>query len=122
MTNDQNGRNPEFDLEERTVRFGEAVIRFVRKVPVDSVTSSLVNQAVRCATSVGANYLEANDAESKKDFRHKIGICRKESKEMRHWLRMLVTAVPECREDAIPLWKEAKELNLIFGAIRRKTD
>jgi four helix bundle protein len=74
---------------------------------------------VRAGTSVGANYGEADDAESKKDFAHKIGICRKESKESKHWLRMIAAAVPELRDDAASLWQEAKELNLIFGKIRR---
>lgn len=56
------------------------------------------------------------------DFRHKIGICRKESRETKHWLRMVVAAVEELADDARPLWREAKELNLIFGSIRRKCD
>jgi four helix bundle protein len=77
---------------------------------------------VKAATSIGANYGEANDAESKKDFRHKIGICRKESKETKYWLPLLAEAVPELREDARVLWQEAKELNLIFGKIFRGCD
>jgi len=67
----------QFDLEERTASFGEAVIRFAQTIRETAVTRPLVNQLVRAATSVGANYCEANDAESKSDFRHKIGICRK---------------------------------------------
>jgi four helix bundle protein len=77
---------------------------------------------VRAATSIGANYCEADDACSKKDFRFKIGICRKESKETKHWLRMVAAAADELRTDARQLWQEAKELNLIFGAILRKRD
>ena len=111
-----------FDLEERTARFGEAIIRFAKRIPIDPVTCRLIEQLVRAGTSVGANYGEANDAESRKDFRHKIGICRKESKETKHWLRMIAVAVPDLCEDARPLWQEAKELNLIFGKIRRGTD
>lgn len=76
----------EFDLEERTARLGEAVIRFAKRVPVNPVTMPLIGQLVSAGTSIGANYCEANDAESRKDFRHKIGICRKESKETKHWL------------------------------------
>ena len=68
---------------------------------------------------MGANYSEADDAESKKDFRHKIAICRKESRETKHWLRMVAVAVPELADDARVLWLEAKELNLIFAAIVR---
>ncbi|MGH7177823.1 MAG: four helix bundle protein [Tepidisphaeraceae bacterium] len=108
-----------YDLEERTGRFGEAVIAFAKRIPVNEVTRSLIDQLVRAGTCIGANYAEADDAESKKDFRHKIGICRKESKETKHWLRMIAAAEPSLREDARELWQEAKELNLIFGAIRR---
>ena len=86
------------------------------------MTVSLITQLVRASTSVGANYCEANDAESKKDFRHKIGICRKESKECKHWFRMVVAGVPDLRDAAAVLWQEAKELNLIFGKIRRSCD
>lgn len=96
------------------------MIRFARTIPKDEVTRSLIDQLVRAGTSVGANYCEADDADSRKDFKFKIGLCRRESKESRHWLRMVVAAIPELREPAAKLWQEAKELNLIFGAIRRK--
>ncbi len=109
-----------FDLEERTARFGKAIIEFARKVPLDPITDPLIRQLVRSGTSIGANYCEADDAESKKDFHHKIGICRKESRETKYWLRMIAAANKDCRADARILWQEAKELNLIFGAIRRR--
>jgi four helix bundle protein len=121
MTNDERQPAP-FDLEERTALFGEAVIAFAKRVPVDVITTPLIPQLVRAATSVGANYVEADDADSKKDFRFKIGLSRRESKETKHWLRMIVAAVPQLREEARPLWKEAQELNLIFGAIRRRAE
>jgi four helix bundle protein len=111
-----------FDLEERTARFGESVISYAKRISVNPVTRCLIEQLVAAATSVGANYGEANDAESKKDFRHKIVICRKESKETKHWLRMIATAVPEMSTDARKLYQEAKELNLIFGKIRRSAE
>jgi four helix bundle protein len=111
----------QFDLEERTASFGEAVIRFAQTIRETAVTRPLVNQLVRAATSVGANYCEANDAESKTDFRHKIGICRKESRETGHWLRMLTAALPESAPETRKLWQEAKELNLIFGAVIRSS-
>jgi four helix bundle protein len=107
-----------YDLEERTAVFGEAVIVFAKRVPVNLVTTPLIPQVVRAATSVGANYLEADDADSPKEFRHRIGIARRESRETKHQLRMIVAAEPHLRDDARPLWREAKELNLIFGAIR----
>jgi four helix bundle protein len=108
-----------FDLEERTARFGEAVIAFAKKLPKNPISTPLISQIVRSSTSIGANYCEADDAESKRDFRHKIALCRKESRETKHWLRMIVAAVPEVREDARTLWQEAKELTLIFAAIGR---
>jgi four helix bundle protein len=110
-----------FDLEERTAAFGNSVILLAKSVPLTPITRPLVSQLVRSATSVGANYCEADDAESRADFKHKIGICKKEARETKHWLRMLVTAVPEAKEQAKPLWQEAKELNLIFNAIVRTT-
>jgi four helix bundle protein len=127
MPNDESiklapGVSKPFDLEERTASFGEQVILFAKSVPRDPVNVPLVTQLVRAATSIGANYAEADDAESKKDFRHKIGICRKESRECKHWLRMIAAAEPDRKEEMRALWQEAKELNLIFGAIRRKTE
>ncbi len=109
-----------FDLEERSARFGESVITFAKKIPEGRITDVLVKQLVRAGTSIGANYCEADDSESGKDFLHKIGLCRKESHETKYWLRMMVTAEPEFRDEARVLWQEAKELNLIFGAIYRK--
>lgn len=129
MTNNQfliSNQNPlkktnviKYDLEERTALFGEAIIKFAKKIPENSVTKPLISQIVRCGTSVGANYCEADDAESRKDFNHKIGICKKEARETKYWLRMIVVAVPELKEEARKLWTEAKELNLIFNAIIR---
>ena len=68
---------------------------------------------------VGANYCEADDAVSKKEFRYKIGICKKEARESKHFLRMMVKAKPELRTNIVPLWTEAKELHLIFAKIYR---
>ena len=109
-----------YDLEERTAKFGEDVIEFCKKVPKGSITNPLITQLVKATTSVGANYNEADDAESKQDFRHKIGICKKESRESKHFIRMIVKAVPKLKEEAKPLWQETKELNLIFNEIFRK--
>ena len=122
MTNQAATVTREFDLEERTARFGEEVITFAKKVPLNEVTRPLIGQLVRAATSIGANYVEADDSDSKKDFRFKIGLCRREAKETKHWLRMIVAAEPALKKPARPLWQEAKELNLIFGAIRRKNE
>ena len=115
-----NGRPRTYDLSERTARFGEAAIEFARIVKLDPVTSPLVKQLVRAATSVGANYAEADEAGSKKEFRYRISLCKREAKETRHWLRMIAAAVPELKEEARRLWREANELTLIFAAIFRK--
>jgi len=109
-----------FDLEERTARFGEAIIRFAKKIPFNPVNNRLIDQLVGAGTSVGANYCEANDGVSRKDFKHKIGTCRKEAKETRFFLRMIATAEPDLKTEARFLWQEARELNLIFSAIWRK--
>ncbi len=109
--------NKQYNLEDRTAALGEAVIAFAKRVPVSPVDAPIVDQLVRSATSVGANYGKADDAESKKDFRHKIGICRKESKEAKHWLRMIAAAEESLKNEARILYWEAMELNLIFGAI-----
>ena len=111
-----------FDLEERTAKFGENVIVFYKKIPQSPATLPIINQLIKAATSIGANYCEADDAESRKDFKHKIGICKKESRESKHWLRMIAVAYPECKEKARVYWKEAKELNLIFNAIVNSTN
>ena len=110
-----------FDLEERCARFGEAVIRMLKTVAHGPLTNRLIDQLVGCATSVGANYAEADDSVSPKDFRNRIGTCRKESRECKHFLRMLATASAEHAESCRLLYKEARELNLIFSAIWRRT-
>jgi four helix bundle protein len=116
----EGGEKPSYDLAERTALFGERVIEFCRSVKEDSVTKPLITQLVRSGTSVGANYCEADEAVSRKEFMHKIGTCKKESKESRHWVRMIVKACPEQRNAAVKLWKEANELLLIFAAIWRQ--
>jgi len=106
-----------YDLEERTAVFGERIIDFVKTLPNDVINRELIRQLVKAGTSAGANFCEADGAESKKDFRHKIAICKKESKESRHWLRMIARANPNRREDCRELWIEAQELTLIFSSI-----
>jgi four helix bundle protein len=108
-----------YDLEERTARFGEAVIDFAKSIPQDAVTNRIISQLVGAATSVGANYCEADDAVSKKEFLKSIGTCRKEARETKHFLRMIVRALPELKPQARTLWIEAKELHLIFSKIWR---
>jgi four helix bundle protein len=110
-----------YGLEERTARFGEAVIRFAKKIPRSPVNDRLISQLVGAGTSVGANYCEADDGVSGKDFRNKIGTCKKEARETKHFLRMIATAEESLKPEARVLWQEAKELHLIFCAIWRNT-
>ncbi len=106
-----------YDLEERTAKFGENVIYFVSSLAKNDINRILVNQIVRSATSVGANYMEANQASSKKDFRNKISICRKESNETKYWVRMIATANKDKADECKKYWKESHELMLIFSKI-----
>ncbi|OGY91206.1 MAG: four helix bundle protein [Candidatus Komeilibacteria bacterium RIFCSPLOWO2_02_FULL_48_11] len=115
----QNPNAKKYDLEERTAIFGENIIDFARSLEKNIINIPLIKQVIRSGTSIGANYCEADGAESKKDFKHKIRLCKKESKETKHWLRMLAKAnenkVEECRK----LWQEAQELTLIFSSIAK---
>jgi len=121
----QNPNGKVFDLEERTGRFGEAIIEFVKTLERNEINRPLIGQLVDAGTSIGANYMEADGAESKKDFRHKIAICKKEAKETKHWLRMIRKANPHKAVECHKLWQEAHELTLIFSSIilsRKKKD
>ncbi len=122
MPNDKIIKN-KYDLAERTSKFGVEIINFAKCIRETNINRPIINQLVRAATSIGANYMEADCAESKKDFNHKIGICKKESKETTHWLHMLATAELNEAEKCRGLWREAHELTLIFSAIvKRKFD
>src|SRR5262245_55997209 len=116
----QRGRG-EFDLAERTASFGEAVIRFCSSIRRNAISSPLISQLVRAGTSVGSNYCEADEAGSKKEFKYRISVCCRESRETKYQLRMIVAAVPDMAEPARVLWKEEDELNKIFAAIFRNT-
>lgn len=114
MTQDPKKR---FDLEERTAKFGERIIEICKKFTLDTISSPIINQLIRSSTSIGANYMEANGAVSRKDFRNKIYICKKESQETKHWLRMLISCYPDKKEEIFKLWQEVQELTLIFQKI-----
>ena len=109
-----------FDLEERTGRFGEQIVDFAGAIRLTPITEPLVSQLIRSGTSIGANYCEANDAGSKREFRHRISLCRREAKETKHWLRMITRTNGDLQSTARPLWQEAHELTLIFSSIHRK--
>lgn len=106
-----------YDLEERTAKFGESIITFCKTFKQDNISAPIINQLVRSSTSIGANYMEANGASSRKDFQNKIFICKKESQETKHWLRMLTVCFPTQKETIEKLWKEVQELTLIFQKI-----
>jgi four helix bundle protein len=113
----------QYDLEDRTFLFAENVRGFVKKIPKRLANIEDAKQVVRASGSVGANYIEANESLSKKDFLMRIKICRKEAKESRYWLRLMDAGDDETaqkhRDDLV---REATELTNIFGAILRKSE
>ena len=121
MAGDSSERKRVFDLEERTYLFGKGVRLTLRKLKIDPINDSDVKQVIRSSGSVGANYIEANESLSKKDFFYRVKICRKESKETAFWLRMILeTGGNGIKDDLVALHKEAVELKKIFSSIIEK--
>lgn len=112
-------RHP-FDFEERTARFGEDVVKFVKRIPFNARNDRIISQLVGASTSIGANYCEASEAVSKKDFRYSISRSKKEAKETKHFLRMAVASEPQLAEEARRLYREAHELLRICNSMYRK--
>jgi four helix bundle protein len=110
-----------YDLEERTARFGETIVVFAKKIRWSPVNNRLIDQLVGAGTSVGANYCEADDGVSRPDFKHRIGTCRKESRETKFFLRMVAVAEPDLKSEAREIWREAHALHRIFSRIWRST-
>lgn len=111
-----------YDLEDRTLEFAKRVRKFVCELKMDIPNREDGKQLVRSSGSIGANYREANDGLSKKDFIYRIKICRKEAKETCFWLNLVDTLKNQGLEQTrIKLLQEANELMLIFGSILRKT-
>jgi four helix bundle protein len=106
-----------YDLEDRTAKFAEEIIDLVKKIKITPVNKRIIEQLVGSGGSIGANYCEATEAESKQDFIHKIGISKKEIKETKHWLRLLARSDSEFKDEIVRLWREAQELLLIFSKI-----
>ncbi|MDO8641270.1 MAG: four helix bundle protein [Nitrosarchaeum sp.] len=106
-----------YDLEERTARFGESIILFCKSLQENTISRPLILQLIRSATSIGANYMEANGGSSRKDFKNKIFICKKEAQETKHWLRMLAICFADRKPELTTHWKECQELTLIFQKI-----
>src|SRR4030042_5952697 len=109
----------QYDLEERAAKFGENIISFAQKLKETVINKPLISQLIRSGTSIGANYMEANQASSKKDFKNKIRICQKEANETKHWLRMIAVADEKNKITCRKLWQEAHELTLIFAKISK---
>jgi four helix bundle protein len=110
---------PIYDLEERRARFGEAIIDFAKKIPRGPLKDRIIDQLVGAGTSVGANYIEADDSVSKKEFLKCIGTCKKDARETKHFLRMVARTVPGLQGEARELWLEVRALHLIFARIWR---
>ena len=108
-------------MAERTALFGENIIKLCKRVNKSTLTTPIIDQLIRSGTSIGANYMEACGASSKKDFKNKVYICKKESMETKYWLRMLSQTSPEFIKDCRILWKEVQELTLIFSTITKNT-
>lgn len=117
----ENSVKRRFDLEERTQKFSRDIRLFIRNVPKKFENLEDLKQLLRSSGSVAANFIEANEAESKKDFRHRIKICRKETKESRFWLTSLIIDDQAMQPEQQRLQQEAYEFELIFGAILRNT-
>jgi four helix bundle protein len=101
-----------YDLEERTARFGEVIIDFAKTIPQSAVTNRIISQLVAAGTSIGANYVEADDAVSKKEFLKSIGTCKKEAREAKHFLRMAVRAAPKLNLKLASFgWKRANYIS-----------
>jgi four helix bundle protein len=111
-----------YDLEERTAKFGGRIVKLCKELKGDSLIQPLLIQLIRSGTSVGANYMEANGASSKKDFRNKIFISKKEIQESKHWLRLIDEYTESKIEEVSFLRQEAQELTLIFQKITSSLD
>ena len=107
----------EYDLEDRTREFSKKVIKLLRNIKLNELNKPIILQLIRSATSVGANYCEANGSSSKKDFRNKIHICKKEIQETKYWIEMMAEVEPNTKEELRKIWTESHELTLIFGKI-----
>jgi len=119
MTEIQNTKH--YDLEDRTLKFAKQVREFVKKLPKTLANVEYGKQLIRSSGSVGANYIEANESFSKKDFVMRTKICRKEAKESRYWLKLVETNPNILEGERNNLIKEATELMKIFGSMIEKT-
>jgi len=110
-----------YDLEERTFRFAKKVIKFVNLLPRSLSNIEIAKQVIRSSGSVGANYIEANEALGKKDFKMRIRISRKEAKESVYWLKLLEVRNKDKETNRQELIDEATQLTKIFSSILEKS-
>src|SRR3989344_4265954 len=120
MTETQNPKR--YDLEDRTLTYGKRIIALCKSLVKNSINLPLASQLIRSGTSVGANYREANETSTKKDFLFRMRICRKEAKETGYWLKIIVEANPELESQIAPLLQETTELVKIFATIIIKSE
>jgi four helix bundle protein len=113
-------KTKQYDLEERTLKFSKNIIKYINSINKNLSNNEIIKQVVRSAGSIGANYIEANESLSKKDFIMRIKICRKEAKESRYWLNLLIISSSKINMQA-ELIQEASELMKIFGSILEKS-
>lgn len=118
MINNQTDKR--FDLEDRTLNFAKKVINLLSKLPKNTINFELTSQTIRSSGSIGANYREANDSLGKKDFYMRVRVCRKESKETKYWLELILHNNPDLEADIEPLISEATEFVKIFSSIVNK--
>ena len=110
-----------YDLEKRTKAFSGQMFKVILQITRNDINKNVILQLIRSVTSIGANYCEANNASSKRDFINKIFICRKEAQESKYWIELLAKINPEIIMDLRALWKETHELSLIFNKISSST-
>ncbi len=123
MTKITNNKN--YDLEERTLEFSKRIVRLCKELPKNITNNPLISQVIKSSTSIGANYIEANESLSKKDFVHRVKISRKEAKETVYWLKLVIESLIEDNQDWNSrinlLIKEAIELKKILSSIIEKS-
>jgi len=110
-----------YDLEDRTIKFSKNIIILCKKIPFNMINKRLIDQLLRSGTSIGANYREANECDTKKDFKNKIRISKKEARETIYWLELLIDANLNMKDEMLTLLDESKQLMKILASIYLKT-
>jgi four helix bundle protein len=117
-----NDKEIKYDLEDRTLLFAKKCIDVCKGLGAGTVNRQLIDQLVRASASVGANYREANETHTKKDFYYRIGVCRREAKEAKYWLDLLKHANQDTTQHLEDLIDEAAQLTKIFASIARTAE